>query len=104
MIKSSTGQDTNKDALFELLLTRTLMVEQGYKEHETGYEMTDEQLATLNKAMAHCSTKDKTYRPYCLRCELMPRVALRPNGFECWSCHNTFGFDLVAHPKHEPTT
>jgi hypothetical protein len=99
MIKPFTVQESLQrfegDPRFELLLARSLLVEEGYIIHETGYEMTDEQLATLNKALTCCSPKDKTYRPYCMRCDLMPRVVLRPDGFECWHCHNTFGFDLL---------
>ncbi len=84
-------------ALFDLLLARMRRTETGYKEHETGYEMTDEQLAAMNAALR--LTKTKEYRPYCLNAEAgcsMPRVALRDWGFECMECGNRFGFDLTA--------
>jgi hypothetical protein len=88
--------------LFERLVSRTLYIEKGYLKHEDGHEMTDENLATLKVALG-LNNKDKTYRPYCLNAERgcdMPRVFLRKqgDGFECPTCHNTFGFDLVKLP------
>ena len=82
--------------LFDVLAERAEKTEHGYRSFEDGYVMTDEQLVTLNAALG--LTKDKCYRPYCLRCDLMPRVAVRPYGFECWHCNNTFGFDLNKIP------
>lgn len=79
--------------LIEILLDRVNRVEKGYLTHDE-HIMTEAQVDTLNKALPHCSKKDHTYRPYCLRCELMPRVAVKPFGFECWNCGNKFGFDL----------
>jgi len=83
-------------ALVEVMAAEMLRMEKGYKEHETGYVMTDEQLATMNKALGLVKTKE--YRPYCLNCIKGPRVALTPEGFKCWVCNNTFGFDLTK-PK-----
>lgn len=78
--------------LLDSLMARAVQTERGYLAHENGYQMTDEQLANLNAALG--LKKDKDYRPYCLRCDVMPRVALRAYGFECWHCKNQFGFDL----------
>lgn len=83
------------------MMNRMNRIEKGYLEREKhGYVMTDEQLAELNAALKHCSTKDKSYRPYCLalRCTEMPRVFVRADGqgFECPACGNRFGFNLRA--------
>jgi len=81
-------------ALFSYLMTRTLRIEQGYKIHEFGYVMTDDELARMNKALG--LEKDKEYRPYCLKdgCD-MPRMFLTKFGFQCASCGNKITFDLT---------
>jgi hypothetical protein len=79
-------------SLLDMLTERTLRVEGEYKKHEDGLVMTTEQAATMSEALG--LEKGITYRPYCLACDLMPRVALKPFGFECWHCGNKFGFDL----------
>lgn len=93
---TTAAQFSPGNPVFDALLSHTLRTEQGHKAHETGYTMTDEQLAALNAAVGG-SPKDKSYRPYCLNVQAgcsMPRVALRPWGFECFECGNRFGFDL----------
>lgn len=96
--------DTFSHAVFDSLLRRVEENERGYLRHETGYQMTDAQLATLNQALN--LTKDKTYRPYCVAngCKTMPRMALRPFGFECPHCANAIGFDLkrLNHFVYDP--
>lgn len=89
-------------ALVEVLAGRMDKIEHGHKSFEDGYEMTDVQLGEMNAALG--LTKDKTYRPYCLRCDVGPRVALRRWGFECWHCKNTFGFDLQKLPSGQNQT
>lgn len=61
--------------------------------------MTDDDLATMNKALegAVWPAKDKTYRPYCgaPHCVTMPRMMLKTYGFQCPACRNRIGFDLM---------
>ncbi len=58
--------------------------------------MTDEQLETMNVALGvGVSSKDKSYRPYCLRCSTMYRMRLLADGFQCNGCGNVIGFDLT---------
>ncbi len=87
----------NAESLINILTARMVTVEKGYLKFEDGHEMTDAQLATMNEALG--LEKTKAYRPYCLNCTLLPRVVLKPDGFECWHCGNRFGFDLVRQPK-----
>lgn len=63
-----------KDPLFQFLLTRQEDIEHGYKKHENGYVMNNEQIATMNTALG--LKKDAYYRPYCLAddCRTMPRM------------------------------
>jgi len=89
-------------ALVDQLSAQMEKMELGHLSFETGEPMTDEQLGTLNKALR--MTKDKSYRPYCLRCTLGPRVALQNDGFKCWHCGNVFGFDLRPHVVHRCST
>lgn len=93
------GFDPSDPNLVSSMAKRMEIMEHGYLKFEDGHEMTDEQLATLNEALGiHIgSKKGKDYRPYCLRCSDGPRVALTDTGFQCWSCGNAFGFDLVRH-------
>jgi len=83
-------------AFFSAMLARTERIEYGYKLHETAYAMTDDQLATMRKALG--LEKDKEYRPYCLKdgCDY-PRMFLTAFGFQCPTCHNKIGFDLTHH-------
>jgi len=84
----------SRPTLMSIMLARHAECELAYKDHEGDVpEMSDENLAILRQALG-LPEKTKAYRPYCLRCDLMPRVALREWGFECWHCHNRFGFDL----------
>lgn len=82
----------NPPNVIDWMCDRIDMIERGHLIHESGEPMTDEQLAEMNAALG--LTKDKSYRPYCLRCNLGPRVALKADGFECWHCGNRFGFNL----------
>lgn len=91
------------DSFFQAMLSRTERIEKGYLKHEDGHEMTDADLATLKKALG-LDNKDKSYRPYCLNAEKgcdMPRVFLRKqgDGFQCPTCGNAFGFNLLPLPK-----
>lgn len=58
-------------------------------------EMSDADLETMCKALGLSKTKE--YRPYCISrtCREMPRMELREYGFECPSCRNRIGFNLV---------
>lgn len=80
-------------ALVDAMMVRLNRQELEYHMHEEKNAfLTEEQLETMNAALG--LEKGPYYRPYCLRCDLGPRVALRSFGFECWNCGNKFGFDL----------
>lgn len=58
--------------------------------------MTPEQVDVMNRSLGPGMSKDAAYRPYCVHdgCRDMPRMFRIDQGFKCWSCQNTIGFDL----------
>jgi hypothetical protein len=52
----------------------------------------DERLEMLKAAKA--GIWHEGWKPYCLMCETMQRMAQRPYGFQCHYCRNMIGWNL----------